>query len=209
MGSRLHKEMFMLVIDKYGKVIHKKIKSKIYLQIEKSPMSQVMGIIVHQTGGSTAQSAFNSYQSGKSGAHFLIDKDGTIYQTASLLKQTWHVGKLRSRCLAEMTCSPAELKLLKNFNPSGTHRRETAKKVPNRYPSNKDSIGIEIVGQALPLNEPDPDKRKYERLTKEQSDSLKWLTQELKFSLKVADTEIFRHPTVSYKNKTEAATASW
>ncbi|WP_444944720.1 N-acetylmuramoyl-L-alanine amidase [Microbulbifer sp. ZKSA006] len=199
----------MLTIDKDGKVIDKRIKLKISLSIEKGPMSKVRGIIVHQTGGSTAKSTFNSYNSGKSGAHFLIDKDGTIYQTASLTRHTWHVGKLRSRCLAEMTCSPTELNLLKKFDPSGTHRREMAKNVPDRYPSNQDSIGIEIVGQALPVSEPDPDKRTYEALTKEQSDSLKWLIQELRLSLKVPLTEIFRHPTVSYKNKTEAATASW
>ncbi|MCF6236462.1 MAG: N-acetylmuramoyl-L-alanine amidase [Gammaproteobacteria bacterium] len=147
----------MFLIDMHGKVIHKRIKLKISLPIEKRPMNKVRGIIVHQTGGTTAKSAFNSYNSGK----------------------------------------------------SGTHRREMAKNVPNRYPSNQDSIGIEIVGQAFPVNEPDHDKRTYEALTKEQGDSLKWLIQELRFSLKVPLTEIFRHPTVSYKNKTEAATASW
>ncbi len=199
----------MFIIDKNGRAIHKNIKLKINPLIEKNPMITVEGIIVHQTGGATAQSAFNSYNSGNSGAHFLIDKDGTIYQTASLTKQTWHVGKLRSRCLAEMSCSPAELNALKKFDPSGTHQREMAKNVPNRYPSNQDSLGIEIVGQALPVSEPDPDKRTYEALTKEQSDSLKWLIQELSFSLKVPLTEVFRHPTVSYKNKTEAALASW
>ncbi len=199
----------MFLIDIHGKVIHQKVKLKIYLAIEKKPMNKIHGIIVHQTGGSTAKSVFSSYSSGGSGAHFLIDKDGTIYQTASLKKQTWHVGKLKPRCLSEMRCTPTELTQLKKFDPSRTHRREIAKNVPFRYPSNKDSIGIEIVGQALPVNEPDPDKRKYEALTKEQRDSLKWLIQELKFSLKIPLAEIFRHPTVSYKNKTEAATASW
>jgi len=199
----------MLVIDKDGKAINKKIKLKIAPAIEKKPMAKVRGIIIHQTGGATAESAFNSYKTGGAGAHFLIDKDGTIYQTASVIKQAWHVGKLRSRCLAEMTCTATELNLLKKFDPIGTHRREMKKSVPDRYPSNQDSIGIEIVGQALPLTEPDPDKRIYEVLTKEQSESLKWLIQELRTSLKVPLTEVFRHPTVSYKNKTEAGTATW
>ncbi len=199
----------MLIINKNGKVIHKNVILKIASAIEKKPMHKVHGIIVHQTGGSTAESAFNSYKAGGSGAHFLIGKDGTIYQTASLTKQTWHVGKLRSRCLAEMVCTPTELNLLKKFDPSGTHQREMAKNVPDRYPSNRDSIGIEIVGQALPLTEPDPDKRTYETITNEQSDSLKWLVQELRLAFKIPLTEIFRHPTVSYKNRTEAATASW
>lgn len=199
----------MLVIDKHGNVINKKIKLKVIPAIEKNPMSVVTGIIVHQTGGATAESAFNTYKKGGSGAHLLIDKDGTIYQTASVRKQTSHVGKLRSRCLAEMKCTAAEFSLLNKFDPAGTHRREMKKNVPDRYPSNQDSVGIEIVGQALPLNEPDPDKRVYETLTKEQKESLKWLIEELRTSLRVPLNEIFRHPTVSYKNNTEAGTASW
>lgn len=199
----------MLLIDKDGRVIDKKIILKISPAIEKKPMSKVRGIVIHQTGGPTAQSAFNSYKSGGSGAHFLIDKDGTIYQTASVVKQAWHVGKLRSRCLAEMTCSAAELKLLKKFDPVATHKREMAKSIPDRYPSNQDSLGIEIVGQALPLGEPNPDKRTYEVLTIEQAESLKWLVNELSKSLNVPLTEIFKHPTVSYKNKTEAGSAVW
>src|SRR5690606_8060251 len=46
----------------------------------------VNGIVVHQTGGSTAQSTFNSYRNSTTGAHFLVEKDGKIYQTASLHK---------------------------------------------------------------------------------------------------------------------------
>lgn len=199
----------MLVINKNGSIVSDRVKVKIFHGIEKSALVNIKGIIIHQTGGSSAQSSFNSYNSGRAGAHLLIDKDGTIYQTASLLKQTWHVGKLRSRCLAEIRCSPTELKLLKKFNPSATHKREMKKIIPERYPSNSDSIGIEIVGLALPLSEPDPDKRTYEALTSEQSASLKWILSELKLELKVPLTEVFRHPTVSYKNKTEAATATW
>ena len=199
----------MLNIDKDGKVQNPKIKQAIVTAIQKSPMTHVRGIIVHQTGGATAQSSFNSYKSGANGAHFLIDKNGAIYQTASLKYQTWHVGKIRSRCLAEMRCSPTELKMAKKFDPLGTHRREMKKAVPDRYPSNQDSIGIEVVGQALPLSQPDPDKRKYEVLTSKQQESLKWLIDQLRIALKVPVSDVFRHPTVSYKNKTEAATAAW
>src|ERR1035437_8490823 len=53
-------------------------------------------------GGANAQSALSSYNNpSANGTHFLIDKDGTIYQTASVFQQTWHVGKLRSRCRSE------------------------------------------------------------------------------------------------------------
>lgn len=199
----------MLHIDQYGKIINEKIRLRIVPAIEKNSMAKIKGIIIHQTGGATAASAFNSYKVGRSGAHFLIDKDGTIYQTASLLKQTWHVGKLRSRCLAQLTCSATELNLLKRFDPTATHKREMRKIVPERYPSNQDSLGIEIVGQALPLTEHDPDKRVYEPLKEQQDAALKWPVRELRLSLKVPLTEIFRHPTVSYKNETEAGGASW
>ena len=47
------------------------------------------------------------------GAHFLIDTDGTIYQTASLDKKTQHVGKIRSRCYEEEICSEKETKIIK------------------------------------------------------------------------------------------------
>ncbi|MBQ0730608.1 MAG: N-acetylmuramoyl-L-alanine amidase [Oleispira antarctica] len=86
----------MLVINKNGSIVNDRVKVKIFHGIEKRALVKIKGIILHQTGGSSAQSSFNSYNSGRAGAHLLIDKDGTIYQTASLLKQTWHVGKLRS-----------------------------------------------------------------------------------------------------------------
>ncbi len=81
----------MLQVDSNGHVINKKIILAISLPIQKKPLSKISGIIVHQTGGPSAQSSFNSYKAGSSGAHFLIEKDGAIYQTASLNYQTWHV----------------------------------------------------------------------------------------------------------------------
>ncbi len=198
----------MFIIDRYGKVIHEKIKHAISTTIQKNKMTAIQGIIVHQTDSPTAKSTLNSYENGGSGAHFLIAKDGTVYQTASLLYQTWHVGKLKSRCLVKAQCSPVELALLKTFNPKNEHRREIVKKVPARFPSNEDSIGIEIVGEALPKKAPD-DQKIYEPVTKAQNESLGWLVQELRFVLNIPVSEVFRHPEVSRKNPTEAATAKW
>jgi len=130
-------------------------------------MTEISGVIIHQIGGSTAQSAFNSYKSGASGAHFLIDTDGTIYQTASLSYQTWHVGRLKARCLVNMTSTPSELELLRKFNPTGEHRKEIIKKVTNRYLANQDNIGVELFGDALTKTVPE-EKRIYETVMKEQ-----------------------------------------
>jgi N-acetyl-anhydromuramyl-L-alanine amidase AmpD len=199
----------MLVINPLGQVVNSRIKLAISANVEREPMSHVHGIIVHQTNGPTADSAFNSYRRQSAyGAHFLIDKDGTIYQTASLFRQTRHVGKLKARCLLRGTCTPAEIVAYSHFNPSGMNTREMAKSPPDRFPSNEDSIGIELVGEALPRNVPETD-RVYEAVTAAQNDSLKWLIAGLTATLRVPLTEIFRHPQVSYKNRTEASTAQW
>ncbi|MBN3782492.1 N-acetylmuramoyl-L-alanine amidase [Burkholderia sp. Ac-20345] len=180
------------------------------IQIERGAMQRVSGIVVHQTGGSTAASALNSYQNASAtGAHFLIEKDGTIYQTASLKKQTWHVGRIKARCVAEMRCTPVELQQLRRFDPRGENQREMRKAVPERYPSNTDSIGVELVGEALPLNEPNPDRRTYVAAPDAQNDSLRWLIHALSITLHVPMTEVFRHPVVSRKNRTEAARVKW
>jgi N-acetyl-anhydromuramyl-L-alanine amidase AmpD len=198
----------MFVIDDKGKVINPKIRDAISPMIEHGAMPTVKGIIVHQTDSSTATSTLAKYKQPKAdGAHFLIDKDGTIYQTASVTKKTAHVGKLRSRCYVEMRCSPAEMKANAKWNPTAEYHREIKKSVPNRYPSNDDSIGIEIVGKAvLPEKGTKPI---YENLTTEQQASLQWLINEIRATLGVPLTEIFRHSTVSFKNETEAQSAKW
>jgi N-acetyl-anhydromuramyl-L-alanine amidase AmpD len=171
---------------------------KIEPKIEKGPMATVNGIVVHQTGGTSATSAFSSYASGAAGAHFLIDKDGTIYQTARLTQKTWHVGRLQSRCVAEHKCAAP-----KKWDPGGTHTSESGKPWPDRYPSNEDSIGIELVGKF------DATTKKYETVTTDQNASLKWLVGELIMTLRLQATEVFRHSTVSYKEPTEASSANW
>lgn len=138
-------------IDKDGLVRDPRVRIARAATLERGSMHSVKGIIVHQTDSSTANATLNSYSNPKANsAHFLIARDGTIFQTASVFQVTWHVGPLKSRCLAEHRCTPVELAALKRFNPSGEHRRESAKAAPERYPSNQDSIGIEIVGLALP-----------------------------------------------------------
>lgn len=202
----------MLNVDERGVIRNARIINAIATTIERGPMVKVKGIIVHQTGGPTASSTLHSYKNANAnGAHFLIDKDGTIYQTASVLQKTQHVGKLRSRCLTEMRCTPAEMRLAKQSKASATHKREIKKSVPDRYPSNEDSIGIEIVGQAF-YKTPNPkpgEEKVYEAVTKPQDASLKWLISELRWTLNVPLAEIHRHPAVSYKNETEASSASW
>jgi hypothetical protein len=105
-------------VDTNGKVLDARVIPRHFSAIEHSAMKTAHRIIVHQTGGSTAQSTFNSYsKKGAHGAHFLIDKDGTVYQTASLYKSTHHVGLLKPRCVLEKACSPVEIKRLGALKP--------------------------------------------------------------------------------------------
>jgi N-acetyl-anhydromuramyl-L-alanine amidase AmpD len=198
-------------IDKDGLVQDPRVRIARSAHIERGAMRQVSGIIVHQTDSDAASATLNSYRhAGAAGAHFLIDRDGTIYQTASVYQGTWHVGRLKARCMAEHRCTPVEVAALKKFSPRGDNEREMKKSAPERYPSNQDSIGIEIVGLALPRGPAVPDERKtYEAVSDAQNASLKWLVAALSSALGVSMTEVFRHPTVSRKNQTEAATARW
>ncbi|WP_080422256.1 N-acetylmuramoyl-L-alanine amidase [Burkholderia ubonensis] len=204
----------MLFISKQGHVDAERIQVNIFSEIERSPMSKVNGIVVHQTDSPTAESTFNSYRKkGANGAHFLIDKDGTIYQTASLLKRTNHIGKLKSRCIITHECPTAELKIATGMANKYTKLsiHEHKKIWPNRYPSNNDSIGIELVGETHDKDIPGTNRKEkvYESVTEKQNSSLQWLIKELTETLYISPHEIYRHPQLSYKTPTEAATAKW
>lgn len=207
----------MLYVDEGGYIYAERIIRKVFHNIERGKMNAVNGIVVHQTDASTASSTFNSYQNkGATGAHFLIDKDGTIYQTASLFQVTWHVGRMQSRCFLTKKCAPTEFKKMAELekswkNSAKVHEIEKVKNFPDRYPNNSDSIGIEIVGASEDVVNEITKKKEaiYESVNDRQNESLKWLIKELTCTLKVPMNEIYRHPSIGRKTKTEASTAEW
>jgi N-acetyl-anhydromuramyl-L-alanine amidase AmpD len=196
-----------------GKLVSPKVVDKVTAKIEKGALATVSALIVHQTGGSNAASSLASYEAGKAGAHFLIDKDGTIYQTARVNQKCWHVGNIRSRCYEMKTCDAAELKTVEGilFKKGEAYsvrikklsEHEATKSLPDRYPTNEDSIGIEIVGAFLAKS------KAYETVTHAQNQSLAWLVGVLQSALGLAADHVYTHPEVSYKEKTEASTAQW
>jgi len=197
---------------KDGKLISPRIIDKVTGKIEHGALAAVHAIVLHQTGSSTAASSLSSYNQGKNGAHFLIDKDGTIYQTARIDRMCWHVGKIRSRCYALKSCDKAELKdinaILYKKGDSYVVRvtklsdYESEKSYPDRFPTNADSLGIELVGALVRGG------KGYEAVTEAQNSSLSWILSTLESTLKLTASDIYTHPQVSYKNATEAATAS-
>ncbi len=216
----------MLTVDENGIVDSDRItvdKKSIANISNDQKLILINGIIVHQTASDTAADTLRGYANPKHkhGAHFLIDLDGTIYQTASLTKTASHVGKLRSRCFINLSCEPSEM--IKHGTKDGQYwlgdqvktsaRIEAAKPYPERYPDNTDSIGIEIVGN---IRIPERLKKHHETLSEEakkvnlekkgvydtvnasQNSSLIWLMRQLMDTFKDIK-EIIPHPTVSRK----------
>lgn len=174
---------------------------------------------MHQTGDTARVPAINIIRywarTRGSGTHFIIDRNGTIYQTASIKSQCYHVGKLRPRCKLPASEDPARPSPAPScpypyYGPSMTSAQrdqisaaEAARSVPARFPANADSIGIEVVGAAPPPG------TKYEIATDAQNLSLKWLVQSLIVTFKIDRREVWRHPVVSYKQAEEAKSCRW
>lgn len=196
-----------------GKLIHANVKDKVNSKIEKGALGAVHALVLHQTGAATAESSFSSYESGKNGAHFLIDKSGVIHQTARIDQKCWHVGKIRSRCRELKMCTTDELKVVDallfkkgtsySARISGVHEHEADKAYPDRYPTNEDSLGIEIVSAF------DTKKQTYDSVNKEQNEALAWLVKVLEDKLSLSAGDVYTHGSIGYKQPSEASTATW
>lgn len=199
----------MSKIDEHGIIVDSKVILRRFPSIEHGPLDSAHAIVVHQTDSSTAQQTFNSYNSGGNGAHFLIDKDGQIYQTASINKRCYHVGRLiKSKCLSVgiSSCKSADMAKAITMSWSKQIRAidaiERGKSYPERYPVNGDSVGIELVGRHI-------DDDRYEVVRAMQNSSLKWLVGELFSHLSITDSDVYKHPEISYKHPGEASSAKW
>jgi len=194
-----------------GKIVDKAVDIKIYASIEHGDIDKITSIVLHRTDSSNANSTLQAYADGKkSGAHFLIDKKGNIYQTADMRKICWHVGILLPRCQIEKNCDPKELKTItaliheKKFRfgrrARNLSRHETGKKYPLRYPSNSDSIGIEVVGKFWPA------RKSFDKPTQQQLKSLKWLVEIIskEYGLNIK-TNVYAHGAIARKEVSEGA----
>ena len=196
-----------------GKLVHKNVLDKVNAKIEKGALAVVNALVLHQTGGSSATSSLSSYDQGQNGAHFLIDKDGTIYQTARVDQKCWHVGHIRSRCQEMKVCEKEDLKAIQALlfkkgesyavRIGNVSQHESGKAYPARYPTNEDSLGVEIVGAF------DSKADAYEAVTREQNGALAWLVDQLARKFGLDDDDVYRHGGIGYKQPSEASTAQW
>ncbi len=175
--------------------------------LERNPLPDVNGIVMHRTTGSTAQGTINHWrdQDRPNGTHFLIDRDGTIHQTASLNSNTAHVGNIRSRAEVEGTLTPegrqelAATRRLPTNDYADVSRLESARPYPDRYPTNRDSIGIEVVAT---YNER---SRTWQEPTEAQRASIQRLVGSLQQNYGLNDRDVYEHDRISYKTQGEGA----
>jgi len=199
----------MSTIDSAGMLVDSRVTPRRFPGIEQGALTTVSAIVVHQTDTFTGQQVFNSYAGALEGAHFLIDENGQVFQTASLLSRCYHIGRrIKSKCLAidKTTCDSAAMAKIMAMKwgaqIEALNKHERAKNYPDRYPVNNDSIGIEIVGRHV-------DDAHYEAVTPQQNLSLQWLINELYGHFNLTGKDVYRHPEVSYKNPDEAGSATW
>lgn len=191
------------VIDKDGficKVGTTRIIKEQIAAAEKGPIEQVVAIILHRTASNDINLA-----NAKKGvaAHFYIDKDGAIKQVASLKKYCSHIGNIRPRAQAEKkeTEQDKQFYTKTGFKPSEIHRYELKKSYPTRYPYNRDSIGIEVVGQYF------ESRKIWEPLTEAQIKAAKALHACLLKSFGLDEMkDTYVHEDISYKTDGEGRT---
>lgn len=186
----------MLIVND-GVTRNGRIEVDIYTRLEHGPMRDVSGIILHQTSSRTAFTTKLGYAftSDGNGAHFLIDPKGDIYQTARITQVCYHVGRIKAYCKQVHMCTPRDEEVLAGIakkyanNDAERYRQvdawERAKPAALRYPTNYDSIGIEVVGA--------PQGGVYVSPTNAQNASARWLVSELLITLKLDRKRIFAH----------------
>ena len=197
-----------------GVINNPKVTNKIIPNIEHGVLPKVKALVLHRTSAGTAESTLHAWQSKKSGAHFLIDKTGKIYQTTSLKKQCWHVGLLQSRCRLEGSCSTEDAKFIKKtLHGSGSwgskfkkvYLNEKKKNYPDRYPLNSDSLGIELVGSYLGGS---GDKGPFEKLKEPQGKSFLGLVTERLSQYDLSFKEdVYAHGSIARKKVKEGVDA--
>ena len=166
--------------------------------LERGELNGPHAIVLHRTVSSTASSTIAAFERGV-GTHFVIDKDGTIYQTASLGKKTAHVGPIRSRCFEENTCSPTEAARIRRYSPKQGHDHEKTKHYPERYPMNEDSVGIEVVAMYHQETE------QWDAPTPAQKEAISRLVSLLQSNYSMTDADVYEHDKISRKTAGEGA----
>jgi N-acetyl-anhydromuramyl-L-alanine amidase AmpD len=173
-------------------------------------LATVKGVILHRTATTDIlNAAFNGAKSSGKGTHFYVDKDGKIYQAASLDKATVHVGKIKSKCIEESTtCTAVELQDAQAARAKGVlaeHNFEAKKAYPKRYPTNGDAVGIEVLATVTCNNWPLCTQSTVGEATAAQKASVKKLVEALQTEYGLTNADVYHHDKVSRKTVGEGS----
>ncbi len=177
-----------------------------YPNLEHGPLKEVNAIVLHQTNSSSAVPTLIAYLWRGVGAHFLISPSGLIYQTARVDRVCHHVGMIRSRCFEHHACTRSNEEAIKRIisGPGSQtekrlkiHQLEMSKPSRSRFPSNLDSIGIELSGASS--------DGMYGAPSAAQNVASVWLVNLLLESFGLVRGDVYRHPNIAYKQPSEAA----
>ncbi|BHI65245.1 hypothetical protein JNE112863_27180 [Escherichia coli] len=133
----------VVFIDHEGYIRNAGIIKHTVPELEEGRMPKINAIILHRTDSSTINGTLASFSKGI-GTHFIVEKDGNIYQAASLFVYTSHVEKIKSRCKEEKTWSSEEKR--KQRHSDGMLRRYMIMKKLNNI-----LIDIHIIWTVLAL----------------------------------------------------------
>lgn len=185
-------------VDEKGYVQNAGFVLKPIAALDKGAMDGPKAVVLHRTDSRGLASPLQSFEGGI-GTHFIVDKDGCVYQTASLLRKTAHVGKIKSRCFEGGSCPVDEMKKIKSWGwaPAKVYAHEKSKDYPARYPMNEDSVGIETVA--------DHDGTSWEAPTPAQASAIQSIIQILKGEYGLDNADIYEHDKISYKTPGEGA----
>lgn len=201
----------LTTIDKDGYLTDPGITHTPIAAISHAGISRINGIVLHRTASSTAAGTLSTWRTRESGtgAHFLIDRDGTIHQTVSVNRQAWHVGAIRSRGEVEGTLTPEDARDLaaarggqaawRTTAVRAVSRLEATRPYPERYPTNADSLGIEVVARYHPATET------WDAPTPEQRMAIGRLMESLQRNFGLTHEDIYEHDAISRKTPGEGA----
>lgn len=117
---------------------------------------------------------------------------------------------LLPRCQIDSTCDPHELKTINallherglkfSTRAKNVAAREARKPYPLRYPSNDDSLGVEVVGKFW------PGQARYDAPNLSQLASVKWLVDTLVRAYKLnLRSDVYAHGAIARKEQAEGA----
>lgn len=196
----------VIYVNSEGYIENAGVKRNDISELNQGKIEKINAIVLHRTNSSTKESALSSFKSGI-GTHFLIDKNGDIYQTAGLSTYVYQIGFIQARCENDKACTSMDKKILNKINAQKhksyskifeeIHEYEILKKYPIRYPYNGDAVGIEVVAKYH------KNTKTWEASTNEQKKSVNKLVDILINIYELTNEDVYEHDKIGHKTAGE------